>query len=127
MSVHKKILLKWAAVVVYMVSIWGLSSMRLPEIPLAETITFADKIVHFAVFGVLAFLVYLLASEYLLRPRWRWLTAVVVTALWGVIDEIHQAFVPGRFADVVDAAADLTGALLIASIIYFREVRIVQD
>jgi VanZ family protein len=38
------------------------------------------------------------------------LTAWVVAAAYGVSDELHQAFVPGRSADVADAVADALGA-----------------
>jgi VanZ family protein len=33
---------------------------------------------------------------------------------WGVFDEAHQSFVPGRTADILDLLADATGAALAA-------------
>ena len=37
--------------------------------------------------------------------------AIFVTALWGLSDEIHQALVPGRSAELADVLADVSGAL----------------
>ncbi len=37
--------------------------------------------------------------------------AVVVACLYGVSDELHQHFVPGRTAELLDLGADVGGAL----------------
>lgn len=41
--------------------------------------------------------------------------AVLAASLYGVTDEIHQAFVPGRTPDAVDWGVDTLGALAGAS------------
>ncbi|MGB5540538.1 MAG: VanZ family protein, partial [Gammaproteobacteria bacterium] len=38
--------------------------------------------------------------------------------LYGVLDEIHQYFVPGRQADVLDVLADVSGGLLGAGLMF---------
>jgi len=69
----------------------------------------SDKLVHAAVFGLLALLWFLA-----LRPGRQVVTAAVLAFLlataWGALDEIHQAFVPGRHADLLDLLADAVGA-----------------
>ena len=40
------------------------------------------------------------------------LFAVLAGVLWGVLDEIHQAFVPGRSADLLDLVADSVGIVI---------------
>ena len=52
------------------------------------------------------------------RVLWVWGPAVVlmvlilmITTAYGLTDEFHQRFVPGRTADVRDLAADTIGAL----------------
>lgn len=40
------------------------------------------------------------------------LAAWIIVALYGVIDEVHQSFVPSRTADPRDVAADVIGAAL---------------
>jgi len=46
--------------------------------------------------------------------RWsrRYLVAIVIGALYAASDEWHQAYVPGRTADISDWMTDLAGALL---------------
>ena len=39
-------------------------------------------------------------------------TILVGAALWGVSDEWHQSFVPGRHVDAADLLADLAGSAL---------------
>jgi len=63
-----------------------------------------DKLYHAGNFGVLAALLYLATGQ-------AWL-AVLLASLYGVSDELHQAFVPGRSADAADWLADTTGALV---------------
>jgi VanZ family protein len=51
-----------------------------------------------------------------------WL-AVLLASLYGVSDEAHQAFVPGRSADAVDWLADTVGALAAVTLLYLRQHR----
>jgi len=100
----------------YMLLIWVLSSFPI-QLPL-ERIPFRDKAVHFVEYGTLgALLSHALRVTY---AKWRllsvWSCAALVTTLWGAIDEIHQAFVPGRNSDVADLVADAVGALAGAAI-----------
>ena len=41
-----------------------------------------------------------------------------IASLYGVSDEFHQSFVPGRQASVGDVAADAVGAGLVLMIVY---------
>lgn len=66
-----------------------------------------DKIGHFAVYGLLATLLCRLGRG------WRaafW--AIVATSAYGLSDEWHQSFVPGRGVEVSDWVADTLGAAL---------------
>jgi len=47
-------------------------------------------------------------------------TAVGAATLYGISDEIHQWFVPGRQADLLDVIADAVGALLAAGLFVAR-------
>jgi VanZ family protein len=73
-----------------------------------------DKLVHllvYAVMGVL-FLVPLAEGRLSLLTMRRAVMAVVLTTLYGVFDEVHQAFTPGRSPDMRDLLADSLGAAL---------------
>ncbi|MDP3149763.1 MAG: VanZ family protein [Ignavibacteria bacterium] len=46
------------------------------------------------------------------------IAALSIVAFYGMIDELHQYFIPGRLCDFYDWTADVTGAL-IAGVLYF--------
>ena len=71
-----------------------------------------------------AFLGFLLRSAFgpaSRRPLFATVAAALIAAVYGAIDEVHQAFVPGRFATVADGAANTVGAVLGAWIAVHRE------
>jgi len=88
-----------------------LSSLR--RIPLNAAFPESDKLAHFAVFsafGVLLAFGVFPACGRLARTRIGliWLAG----AIGGILDELHQLFVPGRSCDAWDAAADALGVAL---------------
>lgn len=70
-----------------------------------------DKLYHAVNFGVLAALLYLATGR-------AWL-AVLLASLYGVSDELHQSFVPGRSSDVTDWLADTAGAFLAVLVVRY--------
>jgi VanZ family protein len=82
----------------------------------------SDKIYHFLEFGVFGWL--LVRSLTRLYPHRRRGTGVLLAALlgilWGGLDEVHQAFVPGRDASVLDGLADAAGVLIVSAALWWR-------
>ena len=72
----------------------------------------ADKIAHFIAYGILAMLV----SVGLHRApepcsiQVRMFVPILFASLYGVSDEIHQLFTPGRTFSLLDMVADTLGA-----------------
>lgn len=108
----RRILFAWAPAAAYMALIWTVSSIETPTFPVSM-FPFRDKGVHTIEYAVLAVLVaHACVRTFEGFPRWRVaVAAVLLTVLWGLLDELHQAFVPGRSADVLDLVADTLGAL----------------
>lgn len=111
-SAQRRLVVAWAPALLYMGVIWLVSSMEAPSFPVS-LFPLRDKGVHATEYAVLAFLLaHATLLTFVRHPRWRVaLTAVVLTVLWGLLDELHQAFVPGRSSDVPDLVADTVGAL----------------
>lgn len=65
-----------------------------------------DKLAHVAAFASLSMLL-----RIALRPHSSWY-ALAIAASVGVLDEVHQLWLPGRHADWADLAADGVGILL---------------
>jgi VanZ family protein len=109
----------WAPAIAQMVVIFIASSIpNLGDLPGGVS----DKTGHFVGYALLGTLV----VRALARARWAGLTtgvaivALVGSSVYGITDEFHQAFVPGRTPDVNDWAADTFGAA--AAIVVWRLV-----
>jgi VanZ family protein len=92
--------------------IWLLSSQS--TLPQPKGVLGWDKLQHFLAYGVLGVSVGLWALPvfWKRRPVLALLLTTLVGSVCGVIDEVHQYFVPGRSCDVWDWLADTLGALL---------------
>ncbi len=76
-----------------------------------------DKLVHLGAYAFLAFLAARNLKQerpFFSRRKLR-ILATLFAMLYGLSDEIHQAFVPGRTASVWDFAADTLGGFIGAS------------
>lgn len=94
--------LAWAGLI-----FWLSHQSRLPEAP------GGDKVAHLLAYAVM--------GGVFARPLWFdtrrtpghvFSSAALLAVLYGLSDELHQSFVPGRDASVGDAVADAVGALL---------------
>jgi len=77
-------------------------------------ITLVDKYVHFVIyFGLCLLFFYSLKNQtkFTKLRSHPFVFALLFTSLYGVTDEIHQYFVPGRSSEVLDWLADTIGAL----------------
>lgn len=85
-----------------------------------------DKILHFLLYSVLgATLAWGWARMRRRVPHW---AVVSVGVVYGLVDEWHQSFVPGRSPSLGDALADLAGTVagyaLVAGLLWrYRESR----
>ena len=95
----------WAGLIFYLSS--------LPSIDTPSLFPGQDKLFHMIAFGVLGFFLMggMKTTSNGYRTRQVWLVVVLVV-LYGLLDEFHQYFVPGRTMDIYDALADAAGALL---------------
>ena len=84
-----------------------------PSIDTPSLFSGQDKMFHAGVYGLLG--IFLLGA---MRPGLSGYTGLqvrtsaIIASLYGISDEFHQSFIPGRNPDVLDWAADTTGALL---------------
>ena len=100
--------LRWIAVAAWMGLIFFLSGQsRLPDLS-GGWPEIQDIGGHFAAYAVLALLLrWALSGAGVARPG-RW--AFMLTLLYGLSDEFHQSFVPGRHPDPFDVLTDAAGA-----------------
>lgn len=85
----------------------------------------ADKILHATAYGVLA-ISSIFAFPKTFKIAFPFATAffvVVICLLYGIADEYHQSFIPGRSPDIFDVAADVLGAIIVSSIWYIHKTK----
>jgi uncharacterized protein YfiM (DUF2279 family) len=70
-----------------------------------------DKLAHFLVFGLLGIAWIRCLDRNSINNSKKLVFAVGLTTLFGILDEVHQAFNPLRTFEWADAIADFAGAL----------------
>lgn len=124
----KRRLLYWIPVIIYYGLITVLSNLPMAAFP--EEFAFFkhfDKLVHFVIyffFGVLSLRALMCGRR---EEKGRWLLlfyTFCLASVAGVIDEIHQTFIPGRELDYFDMLADVLGAVTGAWAYHFGFARL---
>jgi VanZ family protein len=93
----------WAGVMV--------TGTSLPSSAVPGQLSAYDKLLHFTIYAIFAFLLSRQISETASR-WWAALLAIGIAVLFGVVDEWHQGFIPGRSMELADWQADSLGALV---------------
>ena len=93
----------------WMATIFFLSHQ--PSLPAPSLFEHQDKLFHGGAYGLLGLLLALALHEPG-RPGRTLLLVWLLGTLYGLTDEYHQSFIPGRDADLLDVLADSAGALL---------------
>jgi VanZ family protein len=102
---------RWVLPSVIMVGIFWLSHQ--PGFDMPPPFPYCDKLVHLGLYALLA-----VAAVRAVHYQWgvvtrRCLTLVIVAAvLYGMSDEWHQSFIPGRTPEFLDVCADAIGACI---------------
>lgn len=114
-----------ALTVGWMMLIYILSSQ--PSLPMSELFTGEDLLAHVAFYAVLG----VFMARSLTPPRvtaWnRILLLTILVAVYGVLDEYHQSFVPGRDVSAWDILADGLGGFLAALMLFWRDRKTVNS
>lgn len=102
---------RWLPALGWMVLIFAASSVPGSDVP--GRFGYWAHFIEYAILG--AALAFALRASTLKA----WLAAVAIAAVYGLTDELHQVFVPGRDADPLDWLTDVagaaTGALVVAA------------
>lgn len=109
----KKLVLVYIPLIFYWLLILALTSI--PSNSLPTGLNISDKLNHLMAYFGLAVLLNLTLH---FQMKWEislWKGAIltlIIASLYGILDEWHQNYIPGRFAEVADWVANFLGALL---------------
>ncbi|MEQ1847803.1 MAG: VanZ family protein [Nitrospira sp.] len=104
----------WAPVCGYAGLIFYLSAQSHPEEQVPFVTHFSDKVLHaveYAVFGALCYRALCRSGHDVWRHQ-AIPAAILLASLYGISDEVHQAFVPFRDSNWLDWVADTVGAAI---------------
>lgn len=104
----------------FMGGIFWMSSYPAPESLHLFPMWAGIKLVHLIEYGLLTLLwVWGLRNA----TQWSWrkvaFISILITFCWGISDEYHQSFVPGRTAKAADALTDLLASALVVGLVSF--------
>jgi hypothetical protein len=115
----------WSPVVACMYLIFYASSMPAKDIP--PLFPFQDIFFHGTIYATLAFLFWRAVKNTFSGFTYVKILIItlVFTAFYGLSDELHQLFVPGRSCSLFDLIIDFTGSCLGSLIggLYFKWLR----
>ena len=117
--------LNWIYVLLWAGLLFVLSSI--PDLPGPSFFSHSDKIGHVGLYLPLGFL---LRRAMAANPSsWRgaaFAWPFLIGTAYGITDEIHQYFVPGRTMDAADLLADMIGVALGIALYYAYKTRRMQ-
>jgi len=99
----------WAPVLLYAGFIFYLSSIPAP----LPAVKLDLSALHVPMFFVLSYLMSRALASTKLGSHGTIVFPMIVTALYGILDELHQLYVPGRTFSYVDMGFDFLGASLV--------------
>lgn len=102
--------------------LWMAVIFRLSALPGSAVPGRFGSLGHFAVYAVLG-AVLLLAIDPALASWRAAATAVALASVYGITDEFHQRFVPGRMSDPVDWVVDTAGAAVAVAVLLWLAKR----
>ena len=91
--------------------------------PLVIFYQYPDKVAHMILYAFFGFLLYhtLKNSPYPSSGNHAMLLAIAIGILYGMSDEFHQSFVPGRSANIQDLVSDGLGVTLAQTFIFIKD------
>ena len=116
---ERKIYLVYTPLVIYWIILLAATSFPTDAIP---TLGVSDKLLHSAAYfclGILLNLSLLFQNKYkFLKRKGTWYT-ILIGAIYGIIDEYHQHYIPGRSMEFLDFASDFLGLVLAVVFLIF--------
>jgi VanZ family protein len=115
----RKVLLIYVPLIIYWIVLLIGTTLPATHVP---SFGVSDKFKHFgAYFGLAVLLCFTLhyQNKYLLLKNYFLLGTWIITSFYGMLDEIHQSFIPGRSAEFLDWFADALGAAAGCIFVYY--------
>lgn len=101
---------RWLPAVGWMAVIFSMSSRQQFPQPFGFSTFMLAIAAHLVLYGALALLILFAVSHEQRPAQATQISAVLLACLYGISDEMHQSFVPGRDASLCDVVVNTIGA-----------------
>ncbi len=98
------------------------TATTIPTDPVPKLFRTQDKLEHFIAYSILMMLLLPaihFQSRFRLAKKYSVVASIILVAIYGAVDELHQILVPGRYCDFFDWTADVTGGIIGAGILIY--------
>ena len=124
MEIKSKLITHWLPLIIWLSIIFIVSSIHgsklqflpfntITQVHIAELLSYRQATFHIGEYCLLVILVYRLLKLKLNQPdKFIYLLSFTASTLYAISDEIHQYFVPGRFATLTDLIFDALGIII---------------
>ncbi len=115
---HKKKLV-YIPLIIYWLLLLTATSLPGSDMP---DIHVSDKVEHFSGYAILTIfltLAMLLQNKIKMLKEKAFIATLILVAVYGALDELHQLFIPGRDCDIYDWITDFSAACFGVVIVYF--------
>lgn len=112
---HSRLCVIWP--LFYMLGIFWLSSIpdqgtgSITLNPLVWISPNVQNFLHLPVYGGLACMWFWALRHWVAKSGFKYVVAVTLTLGYGLVDEWHQTFIPGRYGSFTDVSLDVVGAI----------------
>lgn len=115
----RKVPFVYTPLVIYWIVLLAATSFPTIKVP---TTSISDKGYHFIAYfglGVLLNLTLIFQNKYPLLKKKNSFYTLLIGSIYGIFDEIHQYFIPGRSMEFLDFVADFIGLVLALFFVLF--------
>jgi len=78
-----------------------------------------QNLLHIPLFGLLAYLWLNALTKNGCPAKKKLIVTIIITVSYGLLDEFHQSFIPGRYASLSDIILNIIG-IITGAVIYFQ-------
>ncbi len=128
MKISKSFIIYQGPAILIAISIFIFSSIPYPP-DIKLSVTNEDLIKHAIAYGIFGFFIAqaLFFEHGFVRLKRNYIIfAIILGILYGISDEFHQSFVPGRSSEISDVVADSVGIIIGTILFHFNRKRLVK-
>lgn len=124
MEIKSKLITHWLPLIIWLSIIFIVSSIHgntlqflpfntITQVHIAELLSYRQATFHIVEYYLLVILIYRLLRVKLNHPEtFIYLLSFTTSIMYAISDEVHQYFVPGRFATLTDLIFDTSGIII---------------